>query len=200
MERRMPAQLFIVARRDPELYEYLSARLADDANVAVVLDRRLAPRRRRAQPAAAERRRAERRARPDVDERLRAISLAVVTAPKTAEAPAGEAPAVERLTGETPASEARQWVESLQRGVQAVRGALDDHERLRHEAAAVRREHARLQHEAQTLRLENERLRAEIDRWWKELAGLDASLGRAIAVVTDLQSRLHKEPPSEPGR
>ena len=182
----MPAQLFIVARREPELYEYLSARLADGANVAVVLDRRLAPRRRRAQPAAAERRRAERRARPDVDELLRATSLAVVTAPKTAAAREGEAPAVERLAGETPASEARQWVESLQRGVQAVRSALDDHERLRHEA--------------QALRLENERLRAEIDRWWKELAELDASLGRAIAVVTNLQTRLHKEPPSEPGR
>jgi hypothetical protein len=196
----MPVQLFIVARRYPELYEYLSTRFADDPTVAVVLDRRLGPRRRRAQPAAAERRHTERRARPDVDEQLRATSLAVVTAPRTAAAPEGEAPAVERLAAETPASEARQWIESLQRAVQAVRGALDDHDRLRHEAAAVRQEHEQLQREAQALRQENDRLRAEIDRWWKELAGLDASLGRAIAVVTDLQSRLHKEPPSEADR
>ena len=76
----MPAQLFIVARRHPELYDYLSARFTDDAKVAVVLDRRLAPRRRRALPAAAERRRVDRRARPEVDEQLRATSLAIVTA------------------------------------------------------------------------------------------------------------------------
>jgi chromosome segregation ATPase len=193
----MPAQLFIVARRYPELYEYLSARFADDANLAVVLDRRLAPRRHRAQPAAAERRHGQRRSRPEVDERLRTTSLAVVTAPKTPAAPEGEAPAVERVAGEAPASEARQWVESLQRGVQAVRGVLDDHERLRHEAASVKQEHAQLQHDARALRQENERLRAEIDRCGKELAELEASLGRAIAVVTDLESRLHKEPPSE---
>jgi FtsZ-binding cell division protein ZapB len=196
----MPAQLFIVARRYPELYDYLSARFADDANVAVVLDRRLGPRRRRALPAAAERRRAERRARPDVDEQLRATSLAVVTAPKTASAPGGPAAAGAPLEGSGPAREARQWVESMQHGVQAVRGVLDDHERLQREAAAVQREHERLQHEAQALRRENEWFRAEVDRWWKELAELDASLGRAIAVVTDLQSRLHKEPPAEPSR
>jgi len=37
-------QMFIVARRHPELYDYLSAQFADDPNVTVVLDRRLASR------------------------------------------------------------------------------------------------------------------------------------------------------------
>jgi hypothetical protein len=132
----------------------------------VVLDRRLAPRRRRALPAAAERRRADRRSRPEVDERLTSTSLAIV---------GGSA---------APVSEARQWVEAMQRGVQAVRGALDNHDRLEHEALAVR--------------LENDRLRAEIDRSSKELAELDAIITRAVELVTDLRARLHREPGREP--
>jgi chromosome segregation ATPase len=205
----MPAQLFIVARRHPELYEYLSARFADDASVAVVLDRRLAARRRRALPAAAERRRTDRRARPEIDEQLRATSLAVVTAARMGSAPTREASAA--LAGETtaagaapagtePVSEARRWVESMQRGVKAVHRVLDEHERLGHEAAQVREAHERLQREAQALELEHERLRAEIDRARRELAELDGSLTRAIEVVTDLSSRLHKEPHAEPDR
>src|SRR5207245_2742204 len=116
--------------------------------------------------AAAERRRADRRSRPEVDERLTSTSLAIV---------GGSLP---------PVSEARHWVEAMQRGVQAVRGALDDHDRLEHEALAVR--------------LENDRLRAEIDRSSKELAEIDATITRAIELVTDLRSRLHKEPWREP--
>src|SRR5262249_6573617 len=133
----MTAQLFIVARRHPELYDYLTTRFADDARVAVILDRRLAARRRRplpaaaerrrALPAAAERRRADRRTRPEVDEQLRTTSLAVVTAPKTAparteavpasRAPADEAPPDAVSVGTEPVSEARRWIESMQRGV-----------------------------------------------------------------------------------
>ena len=48
-----PLRLFVVARRDPELYGYLRARFADEAGVSVVLDRRVEMRRRRALPAAA---------------------------------------------------------------------------------------------------------------------------------------------------
>jgi len=165
-ESATPSRVFVVARRHPELYEYLKSRFADDTNVMVVLDRRLAPRRRRALPAAAERRRADRRSRPEVDEQLASTSLAIV---------GGSAASV---------SQARQWVEAMQRGVQAVRGALDDHDRLEHEALASR--------------LENDRLRADIDRSAKELAELDATLTRAIELVTDLRSRLNKEPGRDP--
>jgi hypothetical protein len=164
----MPAQVFIVARRHPELYEYLTARFADDANVTVVLDRRLTPRRRRALPAAAERRRVDRRSRPEVDEQLRATSLAIVTAP----------------TAAVPVSAARQWVEAMQRGVKAVRGALDDHDRLQYEALAIKQE--------------NERLRAGINRSVGELAEIDSTIARAIELVADLRSRLQKEPDRDP--
>src|SRR5215467_9799816 len=206
----MPTQLFIVARRHPELYDYLSTRFIDDGRVAVILDRRFAPRRRRALPAAAERRRADRRTRPEIDEQLRTASLAVVTASKTAsahleEAPASSAPAEEApadavAAGTESVSEARRWIESMQRGVTAVHGALDEHDRLQHEAAELRQAHERLQREAQALELENERLRGEIDRSWRELAELDGSISRALDVVTDLHSRLHKEPHADPAR
>ena len=155
-------QFFVVARSRPDLYEYLKSRYADGAGVAIVLDRRLAPRRRRALPAAAERRRADRRARPDVDAQLAATALAVVGGPAA------------------PPSEARQWVDAMQRGVQAVRGALDSHDRL--------------QHEVLTARLENERLRAEIDSSSKEVSELGAILARAIELVNDLRFRLNQEP------
>jgi hypothetical protein len=159
-ETDMPARLFIVAQRHPELYEYLSSRFADETDVTVVLDRRLASRRRRALPAAAERRRTERRSRPDVEAQLRTTSLAVVTAPSAAQ----------------PAGEVRQWVDTMQRGVAAIRGVLDDRDRLQHEALAILQE--------------NEWLRAEMDRSWKELAAVDVSIARAIAIVNDLRARL----------
>jgi septal ring factor EnvC (AmiA/AmiB activator) len=176
-------QMFIVARRHPELYDYLSAQFADDLNVTVVLDRRLASRRRRALPAAAERRRVDRRWRPEIDDQLRATPLAVVTAAATIPAPRA-----------APASEARQWVEALHRGVKAVHSALDEHERLQAEAQSIKQDHSRLQTEAQSLKQETDRLRAEIDRVRRELAALDGGLGQAIEVMTDLHSRLNKEP------
>ena len=147
-------QMFIVARRHPELYDYLSAQFADDPTVTVVLDRRLASRRLRALPAAAGR--------------------------------------------GAPASEARQWVEALHRGVKAVHSALDEHERLQLEVQAIRQDHSRLQTEAQVLKQDNERLRAEIDLSRRELTALDIGLGHALEVVSELRSRLNKEPDRYP--
>jgi hypothetical protein len=155
--------MFIVARRHSELYEYLNAQLADDATVRVVLDRRLAARRRRALPAAAERRRVDRRSRPEVDEQLRATSLAIVTASDTA----------------PPRSEARHFVETMQRGVAAIRGALDERDRLRQETLAIKQE--------------NEQLRANMDLSWKELAEVDSTIARAIAIASEFRARLRGE-------
>jgi galactokinase len=154
------ARLFVIARRHAELYEYLSAQFADDTDVQIVLDRRLAERRRRALPAAAERRRVDRRSRPDVDEKLLTTSLAIVTAAEAA----------------PPRSEARHWVETMQRGVASIRIALDERDRLRQECVSVNQE--------------NERLRADMDLSWKELADVDSAIARAIAIMTDLRSRL----------
>jgi hypothetical protein len=156
--------MFIVARSHTELYEYLNAQFVDDATVRVVLDRRQAPRRRRALPAAAERRRVDRRSRPEVDERLRATSLAIVTASDAV----------------PPRSEARQFVETMQRGVAAIRGALDERDRLRQESLAIKQE--------------NEQLRADMDLSWKELAEVDSTIARAIEIATDFRARLRGGP------
>ena len=169
----MLARMFIVARPHPELYEYLRARFGDDATTTVVLDRRLAARRRRALPAAAERRRAERRSRPEVDERLRATSLAIVIAPSPT------APSATASLGD-----ARQWVEAIQSCLASIHGALDDHDRLQREARAITQE--------------NERLRAEMDRSRKEVGELDSTVARALAIVNDLRARLRGGPRQDP--
>jgi chromosome segregation ATPase len=170
-ELMAPLRLFVVARRDPELYGYLRARFADDVGISVVLDRRVEPRRRRALPAAAERRRADRadrRMRPEIDEQLRATSLAIVGAPSEAATP----------------TEARRWIETMQRGVAAIGEALDDRDRLERDTRATQQE--------------NDRLRAQMDQAWKELAEIDSAIVRAIAVVNELRSRLRREPVRDP--
>jgi chromosome segregation ATPase len=167
-ELTAPLRLFVVARRDPELYGYLRARFADDVGISVVLDRRMEPRRRRALPAAAERRRADRRMRPEIDEQLRATSLAIVGTPSAAETP----------------TEARRWIETMQRGVAAIGEALDDRDRLERDTQATQQE--------------NDRLRAQMDQAWKELAEIDSAIARAIAVVNELRSRLRREPVRDP--
>jgi chromosome segregation ATPase len=163
-----PLRLFVVARRDPELYGYLRARFADDVGISVVLDRRVENRRRRALPAAAERRRGDRRMRPEIDEQLRATSLAIVGAPSAAATP----------------TEARRWIETMQRGVAAIGEALDDRDRLERDTRATQQE--------------NDRLRAQMDQAWKELAEIDSAIARAIAVVNELRSRLRREPVRDP--
>jgi len=65
----MTRHLFILSRRDPDLYEYLKERFADDRAVEVILDRRRAP-------AAAS---PDRRQRPDADAELLARSYTIVT-------------------------------------------------------------------------------------------------------------------------
>ena len=75
----MDQHLFIVSRSFPELYDYLVERFAGDTNVEVIWDRRVGERRRRSEPSPDERRQADRRMRPFVDEELRSRSHAIVT-------------------------------------------------------------------------------------------------------------------------
>ena len=164
-----PFRLFVVARRDPELYGYLRARFADEAGVSVVLDRRVENRRRRMLPAAAERRRADRRTRPEIDEQLRTTSLAIVGVPSAA----------------ATRNEARRWIETMQRGVATIGEVLDDRDRLERDTRATQQE--------------NDRLRAQMDQAWKELAEIDSAIARAIAVVNELRSRLRREPVGDSG-
>jgi hypothetical protein len=62
----------VVSREAPELY---------DPKVIVILDRRVAERRRRVEPVPVERRQRDRRTRPEVQEELRTSQYAIVTLP-----------------------------------------------------------------------------------------------------------------------
>src|SRR5438094_1210232 len=162
--------LFIVSRQHHDLYEYLCERLSGNACVSVTVDRRSGERRHRATPAAAERRRMERRIRPEIDEQLRIHSHAIVTVPS-------ERPPAEPLT---PLRDTLRWVDTVQHHVTAVRSVLYEHERL--------------QRESDALKQENERLRAESDRARKELEHIDAQLARAISIANDLSPGFNTGP------
>lgn len=76
----MGTDLLVVARNQPGLYAYLKEDFAGDGDVEVIMDRRVGERRRARAPCAPERRRSERRAGPDVRDRLTSIGFAVVRA------------------------------------------------------------------------------------------------------------------------
>jgi hypothetical protein len=74
--------LFIVARNNEKLANYLQLHFRGDTTVLVVIDRRHGERRRGTSAAVdAERRRTERRSRPHVDRELQLTSYAIVTLP-----------------------------------------------------------------------------------------------------------------------
>ncbi|HEY7519177.1 MAG TPA: hypothetical protein VIE36_12865 [Methylomirabilota bacterium] len=77
----MGRNLFVVSRRYPDLYEYLRERFASDTAVEVILDRRIAQRRRAQAPHGVERRRGDRRGRPEVEVELQTRSHAIITIP-----------------------------------------------------------------------------------------------------------------------
>ncbi len=76
---RVSRELFIVARGEDELYEYLKRHFAGEPDMEVILDRRVDERRQRAEPAARERRHQhERRRNTRADEDLRSLGFAVI--------------------------------------------------------------------------------------------------------------------------
>ena len=77
----MGRTVYIVARDHPELYAYLRERFTCDGEVDVILDRRVVQRRRVSMPHGPERRRSERRARPEADTELQIRSHAIITLP-----------------------------------------------------------------------------------------------------------------------
>jgi hypothetical protein len=77
----MGRTLFVVSRHHPDLFAYLRERFATDTNVEVILDRRMAQRRQREVRPEAERRRADRRSRPEVEMELKTRSHAIITIP-----------------------------------------------------------------------------------------------------------------------
>lgn len=83
-EEQMGRTLFIVSRQHPDLYAYLRERFATDDAVEVILDRRLGQRRQRDTAPDTDRRRADRRERPEVEMELRTRSHAIITIPEVA--------------------------------------------------------------------------------------------------------------------
>jgi len=80
-EHAVPRHLVLVARDKPELARDLQAAFARDPEVEVLMDRRLAERRRNPAGLVPDRRRTDRRARPQVDVELKLASYASVTLP-----------------------------------------------------------------------------------------------------------------------
>jgi hypothetical protein len=83
-EEQMGRTLFIVSRQHPDLYAYLRERFAADTAVEVILDRRLGQRRQRAAVTQVDRRRSDRRTRPEVEVELQTRSHAIITIPEVA--------------------------------------------------------------------------------------------------------------------
>lgn len=77
---RHPRLMFVVSRNAMNLYHYLSAAFVDEASVEIVLDRRLADRRRQCAAIEIERRRADRRGRPDLARELSLYGWGIVRA------------------------------------------------------------------------------------------------------------------------
>jgi hypothetical protein len=83
-EEQMGRTLFIVSRQHPDLYAYLRERFAADTAVEVILDRRVGQRRQRHAVTPVDRRRADRRTRPEVEVELQTRSHAIITIPEVA--------------------------------------------------------------------------------------------------------------------
>lgn len=77
----MGRTVFIVSRHCRDLHAYLRERFATDSAVEVILDRRLRDRRSEHEPPQVERRCADRRQRPEVEEELQVRSHAILTLP-----------------------------------------------------------------------------------------------------------------------
>jgi hypothetical protein len=75
----MGRTVFVVSRRHPDLYQYLRERFASDTAVEIILDRRVSQRRQRHTSHHVERRRVERRQRPEVEQELETRSHAIIT-------------------------------------------------------------------------------------------------------------------------
>ena len=74
-----PRHLFIVSRHNPHLASYLRLHFLPETEVAVLVDRRQGERRRVVAAATPDRRRGNRRSRPEADREVHLTSYALVT-------------------------------------------------------------------------------------------------------------------------
>jgi hypothetical protein len=89
---RESVMLFIVARDQPALYETLLREFGTERDVAVLYDRRFGERRRQQVTQPDERRRGERRIRPDVDAQLQSLGWVLIRRARSAARSGGQAP------------------------------------------------------------------------------------------------------------
>ncbi|MBI3029704.1 MAG: hypothetical protein HYY64_09355 [Candidatus Rokubacteria bacterium] len=78
----MVRYLLIIARHQPDLWQYLKDNFAGDAKVEVILDRRRGERRQRILPREVERRKGERRRQPGPEKDLNYRSFVIVRLPQ----------------------------------------------------------------------------------------------------------------------
>ena len=83
----MSRYVIIVARNDPDLWSHLKENFAGDTRAEVILDRRRGERRQRVQPHTPERRRTERRERPEIDQDLSYRPYVIVRLPQAVPTP-----------------------------------------------------------------------------------------------------------------
>ncbi len=81
----MARHIFVIGRAHRDLFDFLEKQFAEDANVSVVLDRRVTDRRRArisdVSLDANRRRPGDRRGHPSIDEELKSRSHAIITLP-----------------------------------------------------------------------------------------------------------------------
>lgn len=70
--------LFVISRQQPQLYGYVRENFALEPDVEIIIDRRVAGRRQLSQVPRVERRRRDRRSRPEVDEQIQSLGCAFV--------------------------------------------------------------------------------------------------------------------------
>jgi tetratricopeptide (TPR) repeat protein len=72
-------ELFVVARYNPQLYDYLQREFSHEERIRIIMDRRVGERRQRAVPASGERRQNDRRRHQDVDTNLRERGFVILS-------------------------------------------------------------------------------------------------------------------------
>ena len=71
-------EIFVVARYNPQLYDYLQREFSHEERIRIIMDRRVGERRQRADAPPGERRQSDRRQHQDVDANLRARGLVIL--------------------------------------------------------------------------------------------------------------------------
>jgi len=71
-------EIFVVARYNPQLYDYLQREFSHEERIRIIMDRRVGERRQRADAPPGERRQSARRHHQDVDANLRARGLVIL--------------------------------------------------------------------------------------------------------------------------